>query len=714
MNTSDEIEVRHRILIIDDNPVIHDDFRKALAGDAECTEALKQDEAILFGTQEAGRMDFVLDSAYQGEEGLEKVKAAIAEGRPYSLAFVDIRMPPGWDGVETISRIREVDPTLQTVICTAFSDYSWSGIRNRLGNSDSLLILKKPFDNIEAIQLANAMTRKWLLNRRAEAKMSDLERMVAARTVELQTANQQLRREVDERAKAEEAFRVIFQASPVGITLMDPQGRYVDVNPAFEQQHGVRKAQILGGDCTRAGIIDAESFQALLRNLAAAGSINGQEIAYVHPEEGERVALVWARKVVIGDSLHNLGFLLDITARKRAEEEILRAQKAAEAASKAKGEFLANMSHEIRTPINGILGFTQLTLGTELTAEQRDYLETVESCTTSLLTIIGDILDFSKIEAGRVELEQTSFSLRGCVEDACRALEATAQQKGLELSCSVATGEGDMVIGDPHRLRQVILNLIGNAVKFTPSGSIRVSARTQPSRRPECRVELSVQDTGIGIPADRRADIFEPFRQGEGSTTRKYGGTGLGLAICAQLVEKMGGKIWVESEEGRGSTFHFTVVLRSAASGNSLGAERAWGEDDAPPLSILVAEDNRESQTLISTLLRHRGHTVTAAATGSEALAALEHQVFDVALIDIQMPEMDGLEVTGRLRQHELTTRRHVPVIAVTAHAMKGDRERCLEAGMDEYISKPIDAKELFARIAAVVVPQRLAAAGTR
>jgi len=712
MKTHEEIETRHRILIVDDNPVIHSAICHALAGSAERADARKRDESLRLGAAVAEvRAEFDLDSAYQGEEALEKVKAAIAEGRPYALAFIDIRMPPGWDGVETIARIREVDPALQAVICTAFSDYSWHEIRNRLGHSDNLLILKKPFDNTEVIQIANAMTRKWLLNQRAEAKMADLERMVAARTEELESANRRLRLEVEERSKAEEAFRAIFQSSPVGIVLIDHRGCCVDINPAFERQHGVEKAKVLGDDCAHLGILEAGRIHSLLKHGTEAGVVNGTEVRYTHPEKGTRVALLWAREVTIGNAPYCLGFLQDITLRKQAEEEARRARKAAEAASRAKGEFLANMSHEIRTPINGILGFTQLTLASELTAEQRDYLETVESCTTSLLQIIGDILDFSKIEAGRVELEQTAFSLRRCVEDAARTLQATAQQKGVELSCAVATGEGDMVVGDPHRVRQVMLNLIGNAVKFTSSGSIQVSVRTHRSPGPECRVHFSVQDTGIGIPADKLEFIFEPFRQAEGSTTRKYGGTGLGLAISAQLAGMMGGRIWVESQEGKGSTFHFTAILRRASGVSPAAEEDDSADAELPPLCILVAEDNKESQALISHVLRQRGHTVSTVSTGPEALAALENRDFDVALIDVQMPEVDGLEITRRLRQHELSTGGHLAVIAVTAHAMKGDRERCMEAGMDEYLAKPIDVKQLFARIAAVIA-RRLAPAG--
>jgi PAS domain S-box-containing protein len=553
----------HRILVIDDNAVIHDDFRKILSSRGH-DDDLESDEALLFGAVAVATPEFDVDSAYQGQDGLAAVKHALSEDRPYALAFVDVRMPPGWDGVETIAQLRLADPHLQIVICTAYSDYSWKDIWLRLGHPDGLLILKKPFDNIEVIQLAHALTAKWMLARQAAARMAELNRIAA----ELQRANQQIGLELADKARAELAFRTIFQASPVGITLTDSEGCYLDANPAFETQHGVARERLIGRSEADLGLLHAESRETLRRDPD--GVVNGHEVTYAGPAGDTRTALLWSRAVSIGDSSHRLTFCVDITDRKQMEEELRKARIAAEAASTAKSEFLANMSHEIRTPINGILGFTQLALDTGLTADQRDYLETVESSTLSLLKVINDILDFSKMESGHLELEEAPFSLRECVKDAITTLSVTARQKALPLLFNMA-GESDLVIGDVVRLRQVLLNIIGNAIKFTRAGSVRVVVHTTETPEHKCEAHFRVEDTGVGIPQDKRKIIFEPFRQSDSSINRKYGGTGLGLTISAQLVEKMGGRLWVDSEEGVGSTFQFIIPFNlSPRPGHSL------------------------------------------------------------------------------------------------------------------------------------------------
>ena len=693
------IEKNHRILIVDDNRAIHDDLRKILSGEQPQQADLQNDEEFLFGDAPLPVTDFEVDSAYQGKEGLEKVRQAMAEGRPYALAFVDIRMPPGWDGVETIVRFRESDPNLQTVICTAYSDYSWNDMVRRLGHSDSLLILKKPFDNIEIIQLAHALTCKWLLAVQAAAKVADRDRLVAVRTAELTAANEQTRKHFEERAKAEEVFRVIFDASPIAISLMDRDYRFVDVNSAFEKQHHLNKAAALGKTPGELGLLDEETLSKLRRQIAESGAVTEKEVV-LRPQSCGGTALVWIRQAEIGNASHALAFCLDITQRKAMEEQLQLARVAAEAASQAKSQFLANMSHEIRTPMNGIMGFTGLALGTKLDADQRDYLETVAGSAGLMMKIINDILDFSKIEAGRMDMEVEPFSLRECVEGASKALFAVAHQKGLDLHCEVDPAIPDAVRGDAARLRQVILNLVGNAVKFTAQGSVRVEVAPEQLTHRSVLAHFKVSDTGIGIPASQRQSIFEPFQQADGSINRKYGGTGLGLAISARLVEMLGGRIWVESDEGLGSTFHFTALLEVEKAVEREVADSGIG--GGVPLSLLLAEDNRVSQTLMVALLRNRGHTVTAASNGVEALAALERGSFDAIFMDVQMPDMDGYQATAEIRRRERVTGAHIPIVALTAHAMKGDRERCLEAGMDRYVTKPIDSAELFASLAGI------------
>jgi PAS domain S-box-containing protein len=506
------------------------------------------------------------------------------------------------------------------------------------------------------------------------------------------------RKAAEESEMLAQALRTVKEA----VSIADSEGRVVFVNDSFTKLYGYTRRELASAGIN---LVRSDKNPPHLDRLIAEETARGgwQGELWNRDKDGNEFPISLSTSVIRGECARAaamVGVASDISERKQTETEMQRAWHAAEAASRAKSQFLANMSHEIRTPMNGIIGFTQLSLTTGLTEEQRDYLETVEHSAESLMQLLNDVLDAAKIEAGKMELYQAPFSLRECVESSTRTMFAGAQQKGLGLTWEISPQMPDALVGDENRIRQVLLNLVGNAIKFTDRGWVQVRVETAPAPDDAPVAHFTVCDTGPGIPLDKQEIIFERFRQADGSMTRRYGGSGLGLAISAGLVGAMGGRIWVESEAGAGSTFHFTAPLGLAETALRPRAASPCAAGECAPRSILVAEDNAVSQKLLTTLLRERGHEVTVAGNGSVALDLFDKQTFDLILMDIQMPEVDGLQVTAEIRRREEGTGKHIPIVAMTAHAMAGDRERCLESGMDGYMAKPIHPGELMALIA--------------
>jgi PAS domain S-box-containing protein len=532
--------------------------------------------------------------------------------------------------------------------------------------------------------------------------------------------------DITERNRAEEALRaseeqfrqiaenireVFFIVAPV-------PARVVYISPAYDEIWGRSGHELYDRPLAWIEGVHAD-------DRKRAGAFFTRCIEGIQSEEEYRVvrpdgSLRWihARSFPILDSkdkfVRAVGIAEDITERQRVLDELRSATTAAEEANRVKGEFLANMSHELRTPLNGILGMTELVLDSELTLEQRKFLTMAKFSADSLLTVIDDILDFSKIEAGKLDFESIEFDFRGAFEVIMKISAIRAHEKDLKLIWDVRPEVPGVLVGDPSRLRQIIINLVGNAIKFTERGEVRVEVQVESADPENTLLHFSVADSGIGIPLEKQAAIFDAFTQADGSTARRYGGSGLGLTISRRLVEIFGGRLWLDSMSGGGSTFHFTarfgVVIRPPFVGHaspelaasSLPVARHSAHHRKMRLRILLAEDNRVNQIIVVRLMEKRGHSVEVAADGREALEKLRGDKFELVLMDVQMPRMGGFEAAAAIREMEKTQGGHLPIIAMTAHAMKGDRERCLAAGMDGYISKPFRIDELLKEIESI------------
>ena len=507
----------------------------------------------------------------------------------------------------------------------------------------------------------------------------------------------------EELLRSERRYRELFNSISDFVYTHDLEGRFLSINPVAAASLGYTPDELMGRPVAdfMAPRYQQDFYDEYLPRIRKEGRFDGIFI-FVAKDGVEHC--IELRNVVVereGFNPYVSGSARDITERVWAEKELLKAKEAAEAASKAKSTFLANMSHEIRTPMNAIMGMTSLVLDTDLDDEQREFLETVQTSSHHLLDVINDILDISRIEAGKAELEEVVFSPRASLDQVMKILSLQAEGKGLNLTYRVRPEVPEAVVGDAGRLRQVIFNLVNNAIKFTEKGQVEVEVGVDSLSEDEVVLGFRVADTGVGIPPDKLDEIFDPFAQADSSMTRKYGGTGLGLAISREWVRMMGGEIWVESEPERGSTFSFTARFRPGELKESETPARsaATGKGSSERLMILLAEDNPVNQRLAVALLKKQGHEVKVAADGLEALKALEEEGFDLILMDVQMPEMDGFEATAAIRQKEKDSGGRIPIIGLTAHAMSGDRERCLAAGMDDYVAKPFDSPSLVAAL---------------
>ena len=561
-------------------------------------------------------------------------------------------------------------------------------------------------------------TRAFLARSREAASQHEA---LEARIQGLSRSNTELSKEIAkwvrveaELRKSAELVMLLLEFAPEAIYGIDLEGRCTFCNPACLRMTGYREpSELLGlnmhdaihyvkADGTPYPVEECSIYRAFIEGVGT----HGDDEVMWRKDGSSFPAEYWSRPLRRKHELIGaVVTFVDVTARRQAEQTLRTAKAAAEAASRAKSEFLANMSHEIRTPLNGVIGMTNLVLATDLTNEQREFLETAKLSSDDLLAVINDVLDFSKIEAGKVYLEARDFNLRDSLQDMLKVFALRASEKHLVLSSEIDEEVPVMVCGDAFRLRQILMNLLGNAIKFTPAGEVALRARLDHGNARNSVLHFTVSDTGIGIASNARKMIFDPFTQADSSTTRNFGGTGLGLAISAHLVTMMGGGIWVESELGCGSQFHFTVRLGFAAAVDdgiktvpiaTSAVSQSLAPRPCPPLRILLAEDNAVNRLVARTLVEKQGHHVEVSTTGAEALVALRRENFDVVLMDVQMPDMDGFEATRTIRAMEKHTGRHQWIIALTAHAMIGDRERCFEAGMDAYLTKPISPHELY------------------
>ena len=691
----------HRLLVIDDNRSIHEDFRKILAGYSPQQTALDKAETVLFGDAPPvrPRLMFEIDSAFQGKDGAELVREAVAGGRPYAVAFVDVRMPPGWDGIETITHLWRHDPDLQVVICTAFADYSWDDIVRRLGQTESLVILKKPFDNVEVLQLAHALTRKWFLGQEARLRFEDLDRMVSQRTRELVEANENLQKQIAQKElvegalrHSEERFSKAFRASPIALAIHAlGQGNFLDVNDRFVEMTGFSREELLGaGFNPRQLFHDPAQREKLLARLCDAKPVCNAELKLLNRLGAERDTLLSMELFILGAEPHVLVLIQDITERLNLETQLRQAQK-----MEAVGQLAAGVAHDFNNILTIIQGHAGLILaGGNLDPETSDSLHQITAASERGAGLTRQLLAFSRKHV----MQPRVHNVNDLIFQLLKMLRRLIGEH-IKLQCEF-TDAPLRVFADAGCLEQVIINLAVNARDAMPRGG-QLLIRTSLAGRgdeathhhPESRSGrfacVSVTDTGCGMEAKVLDHIFEPF-----FTTKDVGkGTGLGLATVYGILKQHDGWVEVESQPGRGTTFTFFVPITNKF------IELVPRQPEpicaaSRKETILVVEDERSLREMICDILGQHGYTVCPATSGVEALKIWDERqgLFDLLLTDMIMPE----DLSGRaLAQKLWATNPRLKVIYTSGYPMELTEESALEKANVWFLAKPYDLTKL-------------------
>jgi|GEM_PF-2273309 len=554
-----------------------------------------------------------------------------------------------------------------------------------------------------------AMNEELLVaNEKLEMRVAERTSDLFASYQELKATEEELRAQFENLQETQEALHheklltdALFDSVPGMLYLYNDQGKLVRWNKKHEEMTGYSSVELLGMDLFAWYKGDEEATVHITNAVQRAFREGFADVeADLQRKDGTKMVIyLTAVPLKIDGKIHFAGIGIDIAERKKAKEEIILALEKAEKANLAKSQFLANMSHEIRTPMNGLIGMTDLTLMTDLEEQQREYLTIVKSSAISLLRVLNDILDYSKVEAGKIELEKWPFDLRKTIHEVIDLFDIGAKQKGLSLALKIDKAVPNYIVGDSIRLRQVLSNLVGNGIKFTYQGKVLLNVEVESQYDKQVKLRFTITDTGIGIPKEKIDKLFKRFSQVDDSNTRQFGGTGLGLAISKKLIEIMDGEIGVESKENIGSSFFFTAVFELPEEevediNKEITDNKPIRYHNKDSKKVLLVEDDAVSRNVVTIMLQQRGFEVIGVENGMEAISAFEKSKFDVILMDVNMPYTDGYSATAIIRAKEKDMGCHTPIIAMTAYALKGDREKCLEVGMDDYISKPISLSQ--------------------